>query len=239
MKTPPPGLAGVSPALLHSSHPDGETPASPGKKHWRSRDYMPHFEGDRVQQFITYHLADSLPVAALSRMAAELEELPDDERKIVKRERLQGFLDAGIGSCALSDARCARIVQNAFLHGDGQRYQLIAWVVMPNHVHALIEPCDGWTLDRIVHSWKSFTAHEIAKLAGGTPASPGGHLWHREYWDRYIRDERHYRDTVAYIENNPIRAGLCQNFADWPWGHGGLTGRIGVTSVQFPGDLCL
>lgn len=171
-----------------------------------------------MTQFITYHLADSLPKQALERMAAELADLPDDESKVLKRERLNGYLDAGIGSCLLRDPECAAIVQNAFLHGDGKRYRLLAWCVMPNHVHVLIEPHEGWTLDRIVHSWKSFTAHAILRTTAGMAALPGGgHVWHREYWDRYIRDERHYAATMAYMEQNPVKAGLVDTPTAWPW----------------------
>lgn len=210
---------------LPGSHPGNaavpaarkDLPALPG---WRHRDYLPHFDGGATQQFITYHLADSLPRRTLERLEVELADLPDDERAALKRERLHGYLDAGIGCCVLRGPECARIVQGAFLHGDGERYRLLGWCVMPNHVHVLVEPKDGWTLDRIVHSWKSFTAHAILKTAAGTAAFPGGgHVWHREYWDRYIRDERHYATAVAYMAQNPVKAGLVDEPTAWPWSH--------------------
>ena len=106
---------------------------------------------------------------------------------------------------------------------------------MPNHVHVLIEPKAGWMLDRIVHSWKSFTAHAILKTAAGRAALPrGGHVWHREYWDRYIRDGRHYADTVAYIELNPVRAGLCRTASAWPWSHAALNDRVAAEEFVHP-----
>ncbi len=213
-----PGNAAV-PAARNDIHAAGGTPALPG---WRNRDYLPHFDGGAIPQFITYHLADSLPRQTLERMERELAELPNEERKALKRERLNGYLDAGIGCCVLRDPVCARIVQGAFLHGDGERYRLLGWCVMPNHVHVLIEPRDGRTLDRIEHSWKSFTAHAILKTAAGTAALPGcGHVWHREYWDRYIRDERHYAESIRYMELNPVRASLCREASAWPWSHVG------------------
>jgi REP element-mobilizing transposase RayT len=73
------------------------------------------------------------------------------------------------------------------LHFDGQRYRLLAWVVMPNHVHVLIETMTGHTLAAVLHSWKSYTAKEANRLLGRT-----GDFWQPEYFDRFIRDDRHF-----------------------------------------------
>ena len=99
---------------------------------------------------------------------------------------------------------------------DGSRYRLLAWCVMPNHVHVLIEPVE--TLPKIVQSWKSYTgrwalAHN-AELGLGVP---GGRFWMRDYWDRYIRDQRHLDAVVAYIHRNPVIAGLCDRPEEWMW----------------------
>jgi REP element-mobilizing transposase RayT len=99
-----------------------------------------------------------------------------------------------------------------FPHFDGDRYALHAWCVMPNHVHTLFTPQDDYKMSTIVHSWKSFTAHECNKLLGQT-----GRFWDREPFDRYIRNERHFRSTLAYIEENPVKAGLCNKPEDWLW----------------------
>jgi putative DNA methylase len=83
---------------------------------------------------------------------------------------------------------------------------------MPNHVHALIETCRGCTLDRVVHAWKSFTAHAGNRLLKRT-----GRFWAPEYFDRYMRDDHQFAATCAYIEENPVKAGLCSSPADWPY----------------------
>jgi REP element-mobilizing transposase RayT len=83
---------------------------------------------------------------------------------------------------------------------------------MPNHVHTLFTPREGHKMSAIVHSWKSFTAHECNKLLGTT-----GRFWEREPFDRYIRNERHFRNTLAYIEENPVKAGLCDKPDEWLW----------------------
>jgi hypothetical protein len=64
----------------------------------------------------------------------------------------------------------------------------------------------------IVHSWKSFTAHECNKVLDRT-----GRFWEREPFDRYIRNQRHFRNARIYIENNPVKAGLCKEPTDWTW----------------------
>jgi len=155
------------------------------------------------------------------------------------RNRLAGrqqYLDAGHGECWLRRPEIAALVEGALLHFDTQRYRLLAWCVMPNHVHALIETREGWPLDGVLHSWKSFTSHEAGKIlrgaAGGTPALPGskhqhlagrerwrpaGEFWQREYLDRYVRHAEHYANVLAYIEENPVKAGLVKIKTDWPW----------------------
>ncbi|HXI23679.1 MAG TPA: transposase, partial [Pyrinomonadaceae bacterium] len=108
--------------------------------------------------------------------------------------------------------RVAEIVEHALLHIDGERYALHAWCVMPNHVHTLFTPLKGSKMSGIVHSWKSFTAHECNKVLDRT-----GKFWEREPFDRYIRNQRHFNNAVTYIEYNPVKAGLCQKNEDWKW----------------------
>jgi REP element-mobilizing transposase RayT len=83
---------------------------------------------------------------------------------------------------------------------------------MPNHVHALIETRDGFPLADVLHSWKSFTSKKANRLLGRT-----GEFWQREYLDRYVRDAGHYAAVIAYIEENPVKAGLAKLKTDWPW----------------------
>ena len=113
---------------------------------------------------------------------------------------------------AVDLVRLAEIVENALLHFDGERYALHAWCVMPNHAHTLFTPKASFMMSKIVHSWKSFTANECNKILRRT-----GRFWERDPFDRYIRNEQHYRNAIAYIENNPVKAGLCEKPEDWLW----------------------
>jgi len=133
-----------------------------------------------------------------------------DRRAVELRQRIAKYEDAGHGECWLRDPRIAELVENALLHFDGQRYRLIAWCIMPNHVHVLMETWDRWPLAGILHSWKSYTAKEASKTLNRR-----GAFWFREYHDRFIRNERHYTAAVEYIEQNPVKAGLATSAADW------------------------
>jgi len=81
---------------------------------------------------------------------------------------------------------------------------------MPNHVHLLCTPLAGYLLADIMHSIKSFTSTEANKIL-----NQKGRFWQKEYFDRYIRNGRQFARTVLYIENNPVRANLCDKAEDW------------------------
>ena len=152
------------------------------------------------------------PTTRVRRWHEELKHMPEKKGQIERRKRIQNFLDSGYGSCFLRDDRLAEIVQNALLHFDGDRYALHGWCVMPNHLHVLFTPGEGYRMSGIVHSWKSFTSNQCNSLLGRT-----GSFWQKEPFDRYIRNERHYHNALAYIESNPVKAGLCNAAQDWLW----------------------
>jgi REP element-mobilizing transposase RayT len=169
---------------------------------------------------VTFHLADSLPKGVLDRLDEEIRDLPMDLRVIERRQQIEAWIDAGHGSCVLREPVAAAVVQSALLYFDAGRYHLMAWVVMPNHVHVLFQPLPGWTMGQIVASWKKFTARSISASRPpgiGVPGETSNLFWHREYWDRYIRNERHFRQTVQYIHENPVKAGLAAKAEDWRW----------------------
>ena len=106
----------------------------------------------------------------------------------------------------------AKMVQDSLLKFDGSRYHLFSWVVMSNHVHCLMTRFEEYELSAILHSLKSFTAHEANKILHRE-----GQFWIEDYFDRYIRNAEHFEKTVKYIENNPVKAGLCLRPEEWPY----------------------
>jgi putative DNA methylase len=188
---------------------------------WRSRGYIPHFDEPETTQGVTFRLADSLPAVQLEKWRHELRGLPAHKAESRVRARIEAYLDRGAGACHLRHTRVAATVQDALLYFDGERYQMHAWVVMPNHVHVLFTPIDNWRLDRILHSWKSFTAKQANRILGRK-----GIFWQREYYDRYIRNAKHYDRVVAYIEHNPVEARLCAREQDWPFSSARLRAHV-------------
>jgi REP element-mobilizing transposase RayT len=116
------------------------------------------------------------------------------------------------GLTYLSDERIAESISETILKFDRVKYELHSWVIMPNHVHILITPLDDYSLAEILHSIKSFTANFANKTLGRN-----GRFWSPEYFDRFIRDREHYASAKRYIENNPVKAGLCKEPEDWRW----------------------
>jgi hypothetical protein len=121
---------------------------------WHSRGYLPHFESAGVIQHVTFHLADSLPRDVVKRLNEELQRLPPEQQDPRRRERIQAWMDAGHGSCILRQPAIAEMVQNSLLAFDSERYHMMAWVAMPNHVHVLFQPVGDWTVAKIVASGK-------------------------------------------------------------------------------------
>jgi REP element-mobilizing transposase RayT len=194
----------------------------PGSAGIRGRGYLPHWTAEPGCYFVTFRLADSLPRKVLDAYLMEREEIIREAASMNRDltaeeiarldhlygERVERFLDSGAGSCRLSDPRIAELVKGALQFFDGQRYMLVAWCIMPNHVHVVFTVAPNHGLSDILHSWKSFTAHRATRLLGLT-----GEFWQREYYDRLIRDEEEYAAIVNYVLENPVRAGLT----DWPW----------------------
>jgi len=148
-------------------------------------------------------LADGLPAAVLEQIGTELRTLPRDRQRTERRKRVEAWLDAGRGSCVLRLPEAAECVLNTWRRIAGERYELIAWVVMPNHVHVLVLVYEGVPSVKIVQSWKSHTGRRIRALMeesrAGARRSRGQGVWMRDYWDRYLRDERHFQMAVDYI----------------------------------------
>lgn len=205
------------------SEPLGTRPSRPHKA-WHSRGYLPHLDEPGQIQSLTLRLADSVPAEVVTTWKKELSlvggEAAYDPRCAKLRTKIERYADQGHGACWLRDERVAELVENALLYFDGERYRLLVWSIMPNHVHVLIETLPGFPLGDIAHSWKSFTSKEANKLLGRS-----GEFWMPDYFDRFIRDERHLAAVKAYIEQNPVKAGLVASAEAWRWGSA-FSGRM-------------
>lgn len=183
------------------------------KPGWYSRGYLPHFDVADKVQFITFHLADSIPQSSIDRIEGEIKCLPKERQEMERRRRLEKWLDVGHGSCCLQEPDVASIVENELLRGDGDQYMLLSWTIMPNHVHVAAEFSDVELVWKTVKGWKGASATKSNRVL-----QRQGTFWFRDYWDRYIRDRAHLRNTLRYIDQNPVKARLCLKPDDWVFG---------------------
>jgi REP-associated tyrosine transposase len=205
------------------------------------RRHLPHQIPDSVPLFLTWNLKGALPPNVIQRLEQErrrLEREPPQLGESVRQRALRHgklifaradeLLDSACaGPLHLREPACAEIVQNAILFGATERYELLAWCVMANHVHVLLTPI--WELAKVTQGLKGFTAWKINQLRVGqafqpdlNKASQAGKpdlrtFWQDESFDHWVRDEDELLRIAQYIENNPVKAGLCQFPHDWPW----------------------
>jgi REP element-mobilizing transposase RayT len=229
--SPLPG--GETPPSTSGKMPDATSPSvtsdNPGPLvsglHFRGK--LPHVKREGAAYFVTFRLADSLPASEIARLKHEHTVIVDqaraarrpltwhEERQLLAWycQKVESLLDAGRGSCWLNQPEVADLVATALRFFDGQRYDLWAWVIMPNHVHALLWPHPGHTLSGILHSWKSYTSKEAGKVLN----RKGETFWQAESFDHFIRDDGERARLADYLANNPVKAGLCKRPEDWKW----------------------
>lgn len=190
---------------------------------WRN---LPHWEQPDVCYFLTFRTADSLPRNVMDDWERERRdwlaargidvELEDWHAALVGLSaedvkhfhshfsaRMHELLDAGHGACELKKEVIRQVVVDALRHFNESRYLLGGLVVMPNHVHVLVQCLGETRLKPMCASWKRFTARRINEFLSQT-----GHFWQGETYDHIVRSQReclHYRD---YIRQNPVKARL-------------------------------
>ena len=209
--------------------------ANPLRSGIHTRGYLPHVKREGARYFVTFRLDDSLPKVVLLKHQAEraarlqrfyaqqeaakkskaapapVENLDDIERDYFRK--LEAYLDKGCGECWLRRAEIAGTVAAAIRFFEGQRYRPDAWVVMPNHVHAVLWPMPNHTLSTITQSWKRFTAREANRLLNRT----GQPFWQPESYDHWIRSDQEHARCCRYTLENPVAAGLCATREEWKW----------------------
>ena len=203
----------------HLALPRGRKPAqwdganagvAPSSANHRTR--LPHVEAGEVPQHVCFRLADSLPPKLRREPRDKVHRKVGVGELVASRRKIDSALDAGYGACWLRRQDVAEVVQHGIQHFDQERYLLHEWVVMPNHAHVLFTPLRSTPLSSIVHSWKAYTAKRANVLLGRR-----GAFWDSDYFDRTIRNDRHFRVTADYIRANPVNAGLCDAPEDWRW----------------------
>ncbi len=200
--------------------------------------HLPHWEQPGKTYFITFRTADSLPVEVAERWHEKRRDwllrhkiAPDDENwedklallsELLQRQfhetislEFHRQLDAGHGACVLRQTELAQEVGKSLLHFDGDRYRLGDFIVMPNHVHALVQIFPGIQLKKQCYSWKKFTATKINRALGQS-----GTFWQKESFDHLVRNVEQFERFRRYIADNPRKAGLrVGEYLYSPWPH--------------------
>jgi len=210
-----------------------------------TRRNLPHWYVPGAAHFVTFRLAGTLPREVIDRLQQRKEELLKAKRprKLTParfRERVHKqlfadydrYLDAAQSVRWLHDPRIAALVRRSLYYWHGQKYGLMSYCIMPNHVHVLLLPFDvpatavtqthsievgecaddDSALAGIMHSVKSYTAHEANRILRRS-----GPFWQHESYDHWVRDEQELERIVQYIVVNPVRANLVSRAYDWYW----------------------
>jgi len=188
------------------------------------RRNLPHWQPPEETFFVTFRLAGSLPISVIAELKDEyLRQIQDPnnqapEKKWEAREKyfhaFENQLDKSLnGPYWLNEQEIAKIVMDSLHFNDKKLYDLIAGCIMSNHVHVLMRLLAvAPTLNVILQNIKKFTAVQSNKLL-----SRSGKFWAEESFDILIRNEKHFYNTIHYIINNPVKAGLVNNWWEWNW----------------------
>ena len=191
-----------------------------------TRGRLPHWWQPGRVCFITFRLHDSVPVGlgrnwnirrrdwlireggfpaswATGDMIDALHEPLRGEYHRRFTTEFERYLDRGLGGCLLRDPRFARILGDGIEHFDGERYELVRYVVMPNHAHVMVGLLGEWDPETLARSWKKWAAGQINDLRGVR-----GRVFQKESFDPLVRSPERGEGTVRYIERNPERANL-------------------------------
>ena len=219
---------GVSPQTVQgASRSEFDLVASKIRPDWdqiskETSSNLPHWRVPGATYVVTFRLIDSISPSAWEDYRQRKETLARRLDQTLSKSGSRNSLDAVMairaemaalqenviepvlneshGECWLKRPEIAGLVLEAMRHFDGDRYTLHAWSVMPNHVHAVIQPHEGQKLEKILHSWKSFTGKMANELLGKT-----GGFWQEEYYDHVVRDGEDFRNQIRYVLENPLK----------------------------------
>ncbi|WP_428659024.1 REP-associated tyrosine transposase [Runella sp.] len=194
--------------------------------------YLPHFQPSGVTFFITGRLYGSLPPEALERLKEEKEAayrriLSESKDEVQRKEEISklhkrhfaqwdNYLDTNLKEPQwLKNPQVVSILKESFHYWNRKSYDLVAFTIMPNHFHLIIDTTDESLftkpLYRIMQSIKSYTAKEANKVLNRT-----GTFWQEESYDHVVRNGQELNNIIGYILENPVKAGLAQNWQAYP-----------------------
>ncbi len=227
-------------AVAGASRPQLQSDAQKIHPNWdqltkKSSTHLPHWRIPGATYAVTFRLQDSLPqsvrqnyqqkkeilTARLNTLLAQkesrsiLDSLTAIRSEIANLQEtiLESALNQCHGECHLKRPEIAKVVLDALKFFNQSRYELHAWSIMPNHVHVLLRPENGYELEKIIHSWKSFTAKQANEIL-----RQKGTFWQEEYYDHLVRDGEDFMHQVRYILENPVKGNAAREWTGSVYG---------------------
>lgn len=197
------------------------------------RRNLPHIQPRGAAFLINFRLAGSLPQEVVNQLRTEAEQLAkrlssikDSQERLLLRDKEQRILfgkwdnalhNSQTGPFWLKEEQIAQIVVNSILYHDGKWFDVLAYCIMPNHVHLVLMPHEisdiaDYSLTKIMHNIKRNSANHANKILGRT-----GAFWQHESYDHYAREENELERIIKYVLYNPVKAGLTDDWAKWKW----------------------
>ena len=187
---------------------------------------LPHIQVAGGTYFITFRLANSLPLDALKNLDEEKQKitrLPESQKEAAHQAwfaKYDDYLDKALhGDLYLKNEQVADLIGESIRFRDGKVYDLISYCIMLNHVHLVCTPLVKekdvyFGLSEILHSLKRHTAREANKIL-----QRNGTFWQDESYDHFIRDDAELERIVKYVLYNPVKANLVIEQIDWRWSY--------------------
>ena len=188
---------------------------------WMGR--LPHWEVEDGRYFVTLHLAGAIPAVGRARLGQIVDEMRKvqetaEQQRLQLQRRIFAEMERWLDQCEwnprLQETELAKMVADAIDHRH-QRGDWHVWeyVVMPTHLHLFCEAGPNG-LKPVLEDFKRWTGHEAARLSG----TKNERFWQDEWFDHWSRSDEEDDRIIAYIRNNPVKAGLVQDYKDWPHG---------------------
>ena len=193
------------------------------------RRRLPHIMPPGETLFITYRLYNTLPYSVLldlqsehaSFLTKQKQKNPDLSEKDINQQwearyflTIDSFIDKfSEGDNWLCETHVASLVKEAIHYRDGNRFDLHAYCIMPNHVHLLVtNNQQNVPFYRVLGSLKANSAKVINEHLNRV----GKPLWASESYDHVVRTGKSFERIISYIVGNPVKAGFVKNWEDWP-----------------------
>ena len=199
------------------------------------RRNLPHIQPRGATFLVNFRLAGSLPTEVVERLRAEAAQLhekllsvkdPKEKLLLQNKEQSKHFSrwddalhSSKSGHFWLREARIAETVANSIRYHDGDWFDVLAYCIMPNHVHLVLTPYESsvtadYSLTRIMHNIKRNSANHANEILGRM-----GSFWQHENYDHFARDEEELQRIIKYVLYNPVQANLVKEQADWKWSY--------------------